>query len=84
MGVLLLGLLHDSENFDLDMGDVGLHSLAVTILVGCTCHEHSMKEVEQVHWEVGVPCDQTVVEAMLDHVVLMHQVGRKADDILLM
>ena len=52
MGVLLLGLLHDSESFDLDMGDVGLHSLAVTILVGCTCHEHSMKEVELVHLEV--------------------------------
>lgn len=50
-GVLFLDLLHDSESFDLDMGVVDLHSLAVTILAGCTFHEHSMKVVELVHLE---------------------------------
>ena len=50
--VLLLDLLHDSESFDLDMGVVDFHSLAVTILAGCTYHENSMKGVELVHSEV--------------------------------
>ena len=56
-GVLILGLLHDLQKFDLGMGDVDFRSLAEAIQACCTYHERSMKVVELAHSEalLGVP-----------------------------
>lgn len=49
MVVLALDQVRDLESFGLDMGDVGFHSWAGTILACCTYHENSMKEGELDH-----------------------------------
>jgi hypothetical protein len=66
------------------MGVVDLRSLAVTILAGCTFHEHSMKVVELVHLEahLEVPWIPLVVGAMLGLLGPMHLVHRREGDIL--
>ena len=47
--------LHDLEDADLCMEAGDPHSLIDSILAYCTCHEHSRKEVELVHWEGEAP-----------------------------